>query len=444
MEHLTALEDLLTELTGVQLTRGGLQSSLAAFAVARTQELGLDSIQHYLRLVAAPESAERRRLLDVIGVPHTWFFRDREQLESIMELLQKTSVRGKTPQIWIPACATGEDAYSLAMLCVSRGLTPEIVASDISPRSLAAAREARYGSFSLRDFPAELRNFLLKEGRESQVCDQIRTHVTFVEHNLMTPPLCIDGGWDVILCRNVTIYFDQPTAQACAKRLARVLSSGGWLFFGAGEMAVGAPTELSPTVVGNRIGFRRADASIEASPTPRPSQILLPSVAAEIKAGSLPDASAQSAQLTQKDAPSPQKIRTLVGAEPDAPSGQRLFQGADFAEAADEILSLAAAAPSDANLRMLSAIALYSIGDFSGALRQTRATLLLDRRLWPAALYQGLCLEKLGEHKKARADFEYAARLLESRDTRDIELPVALRGLSGDLLTMVRTKSRSL
>lgn len=468
-EQLAALEGLLSELTGVKLTRGGLRSSLAAFAERRVRELGLDSIDAYFAEVASQKSDERRRLLDVISVPHTWFFRDPHQLDVVVDLLVERIPSGRAARIWVPACATGEDAYSLALLCGSRGLRAQIVASDISPRSLSAARLALYGAFSLREFPEQFRRSLVPEGKLFRVADEVRKQVEFVEHNLMHPPLVTSDGWDLILCRNVLIYFDQPTAVSCAERLGGSLTKDGWLFFAAGEMAHAPPSGLQPILVSGRVGFVRADgtsASIAAPATTAPvvpaapwndttllagdalslaQPFLSPAhespAPVELKSAEFPPSQAMDAQAPDPvDSLAPNEFRRLVENGPIEASGDRLFSGSAFIEAAEDILRLAAESPLCADLRMLSGVALYTVGDFAGGLRESRAALLLNPGLWPAALYQGLCLERLGQMSQARGDFMYAAKLLAEPEARELVLPLSLRGLAGDLLEMVRQK----
>lgn len=445
MKDLAALEDLLSELTGVKLSRGGLRSSLATFAERRTKELGLDSMQAYLKEVAAPSSDERRRLLDVISVPHTWFFRDAHQLGLVVDLLQQRSGGGTPAKIWVPACATGEDAYSLALLCESRGLSARIVASDISPRSLSAARKARYGAFSLREFPEQLKASLVPDGKLFRISEALRKKVDFVEHNLMEPPLAVAGGWDLILCRNVLIYFDQATALACAERLCASLAAEGWLFFAAGELAYGLPSGLRPVLVNGRVGFVRSGSFL-----PVPGTQLLghaepgkgQPIQQDVGAPAPPKVKQEVCTSPAHESLAAHSSRPLVGDGPSETSGDRLFSGSTFIEAAEDILRLAAESPLSADLRMLSGIALYTAGDFPGGLRESRAALLLDPGLWPAALYQGLCLERLGEHSQARGDFIYAAKLLEAPEARTLKLPLSLQGLAGDLLAMVRQKAR--
>ena len=89
---------------------------------------------------------------------------------------------------------------------------------------------------------------------------------------------------------------------------------------------------------------------------------------------------------------------------------------------------------------MLAGIALYTARDYLASLGELRAALLLDDRLWPAALYQGLCLDSMGAPLRARAEYRHAVRLLESEDAALVPLPEALAGLAGDLLTMARKK----
>lgn len=438
-ERLTALEGLLSELTGVTLSRGGLRASLTAFALRRTQELGLDSMEAYFAEVASPGSEECRRLLDVISVPHTWFFRDSHQLGIVVALLSERLHGERSAKIWVPACATGEDAYSLALLCESRGLPAQIVASDISPRSLDAARMARYGTFSLREFPERFRASLVPDGKLFRVSETTRKKVEFVEHNLMQPPLMAHGGWDLILCRNVLIYFDQPTALSCAERLRASLSTDGWLFFAAGELAHAQPSGLQPVLVDGRVGFVRSDTKVRAAQSLPIEHVAIPPRNVPLPAPSVPSLGREPSVPSLGQEPAvPQSIE--VEHQRPETSGDRLFSGSAFIEAAEDVLRLAAESPLCADLRMLAGVALYTAGDFTGGLRESRAALLLNPGLWPAALYQGLCLERLGKHSQARGDFVYAARLLQAPEARTLTLPMSLQGLAGDLLEMVRQK----
>jgi chemotaxis protein methyltransferase CheR len=157
-----------------------------------------------------------------VTIKETFFYRDRRQLDTIpwRALLERAQATGSPEiRIWCAACATGEEAYTLALLACeafSPALPPvRILATDISTAALAAARDGRYGDRSLRTVAPSLRDqYFEQEGDRLLVGDRLRQVVTFAQHNLATgtmPPLG-ETTFDLIVCRNVLIYFDAETA----------------------------------------------------------------------------------------------------------------------------------------------------------------------------------------------------------------------------------------
>jgi chemotaxis protein methyltransferase CheR len=141
---------------------------------------------------------------------------------------------------WSAACASGEEAYSLAILMREAGLgnRSQIAASDISLDALARARSGKYRGWSLRGESAALaQRYLRRVGELNLIDDSIRQRVTFLQLNLaqdvypsVNSRIC---AMDLILCRNVMIYFDSATIAAVARRLFDSLAEGGWLLTGA-------------------------------------------------------------------------------------------------------------------------------------------------------------------------------------------------------------------
>jgi tetratricopeptide (TPR) repeat protein len=112
-------------------------------------------------------------------------------------------------------------------------------------------------------------------------------------------------------------------------------------------------------------------------------------------------------------------------------------------EVANQVLSSSSETPTDPHMRMLSGIALYSAGDLERALHELRAASLLNEQLWPAAIYQGMCLESMGHPDLARAEYRHAVRVLEANPESYSVLPHELHGLGPDLFEMARRKSGS-
>ena len=202
------------------------------------------------------------RLIEEVTVKETSFLRDRAQLAGIdwPLLLERARARGSAHvRVWTAACATGEEPYSLALLA-AEAFAPapapvRILATDISHEALAHARAARYRDRSVRELGAATRQRWLREDDDRLVVgDPLRALVTFARHNLVRdpfPPLG-EAPFDLILCRNVLIYFDTPT-------VGRVLAS---------FEAACAPTGSSSS--GRRTCCARAPAGPARSRGPRP------------------------------------------------------------------------------------------------------------------------------------------------------------------------------
>ena len=217
----------------------------------RLRTLGLTSFTSYFELVERDRS-EHTVMLDAICTNETRFFREPRQFEFLeTEILPRWRQRGedglmpKRIRAWSAACSTGEEPYSLAMLLrthfpLEAGWNVEIVASDLSTKVLAAAREAVWPIERAEDIPAEYRRaYMLRgvRGEEGRMRAQpnIRSLVEFRRLNLNDESYAVDGPFDLIFCRNVLIYFDRETKAAVINRLTRHLSPTGLLFLGHSE-----------------------------------------------------------------------------------------------------------------------------------------------------------------------------------------------------------------
>jgi chemotaxis protein methyltransferase CheR len=188
-------------------------------------------------------------ILAQLTIGETYFFRNQAQFDALRqhilpELLARRAMT-RTLRLWSAGCATGEEPYSLAI--VLDQLLPRddtwnisILATDINPHFLARAREALYSSWSFRQTPDELRDryWITEQGRW-RLCSDIRRMVSFARINLAEPgyPAITNGtsAIDIILCRNVTIYFDEATTRQVAQRFYSALMPGGWLIVGHAE-----------------------------------------------------------------------------------------------------------------------------------------------------------------------------------------------------------------
>ncbi|UQA54882.1 CheR family methyltransferase [Polyangium aurulentum] len=261
------LNALIEEKLGMHY--GPLDKDLLGDKIAqRATEAGFDSLldyYYYLRYDPAGP-AEFDALADVLVVGETYLFRELDQLEAVVRDVLVPLVAasgGRKPRVWSAACATGEEPYSIAMLLAERGLLDrvEIVASDVSARSLATARAGEYGQRALRTqvkIPPAAWNFMARRDERVVVSEEIRRAVDFHRINLLDAS-AIDalGSFDVIVCRNVLIYFQDATARRVIDALTRALVPSGVLLVGVSESLLRLGTALRCEERGGAFVYRK-------------------------------------------------------------------------------------------------------------------------------------------------------------------------------------------
>jgi chemotaxis protein methyltransferase CheR len=227
-------------------------------------------------LAAGPEAVAR--LLDEVTVKETFFFRDPDQLAAIdwNDLLAGARARGsETIDIWSAGCASGEEAYTLALLALDafgpRDTPVRILATDISRTTLVDAAAGLYRERALRLVDPALREryFEPAEGQTTAIGPAPRSLVRFGRHNLVRDPVPPLGyaPFDLVLCRNVLIYFDGPTVELVIDALEGALRPDGMLILGAADALCGTVRGLARTPRRETPQGRRAR---DAAPLRRP------------------------------------------------------------------------------------------------------------------------------------------------------------------------------
>lgn len=250
---LLLLSSLIEEYAGLHYEveeRGAFADRVSARAV----EAGFESLLDYYYFLRydskGPE--ELARLVEELVIGETYFFRELEPLRvAVSRFVAPKVAEGRRPRIWSAACATGEEPATVAMLLAQDGLLGqvEIVASDISERSLERARRGSWSRRSLREVPspALVARWMREdpEGRPS-VVPELHRHIEFRRINLTDArEVASVGQCDVILCRNVLIYFRDEMASKVVDNLARNLTPEGALFVGISESLMRLGTGLS-------------------------------------------------------------------------------------------------------------------------------------------------------------------------------------------------------
>jgi chemotaxis protein methyltransferase CheR len=259
------LADLVEERTGLHYgvpDRDMLVEKIADRAV----EAGFESLlDYYYFLRYDPEAAsELDRLIDALVVGETYLFREFEPLRLIVHRFVEPLVRsGVRPRIWSAACATGEEPITLAMLLADAGLLErvELVASDISERSLSRARQGKFGRRSLRTVPSpELRARYVLEDRDGapRVTPELLSAIEWRRINLNEPDqVATVGRCHVILCRNVLIYFSDETTAKVVSHLSNALEPNGVLMVGVSESLLRFSTALECQEVDHVFCYRK-------------------------------------------------------------------------------------------------------------------------------------------------------------------------------------------
>jgi chemotaxis protein methyltransferase CheR len=433
------LDALLERHTGIEVTRGGIDSSVDAFVVRRMEELGLAHLDEYVARLS-PQGAELELLLNAITVTHTWFMRDPGQLSIVSALLESRAPSAAALRVWVPGCATGEDPYSIAMLGEQAGRSVEVLGSDINSAALRRASAGIYGSWAVRDIVEVERYFERGERSSFVLSPRLKRHVRFERHNLLEQPL--PGDWDVILCRNVLIYLSRERARGVVERLADALAPGGHLLLGASEVLFEVPPQLEATYVAGRLSLRKIAGSTSKLRTSRPvppgsSQVHPPPYAWRAPVPALPR---MAGSITERE---PTRAPTAEGAGVE----QLLTRGHDHLDQSalpEAIIEYELAVERDATLaepHMYLGIALYLNGAIDAALHELRAAVFLDGALWPAAFYLAVCHEALGQREEAQREYRHVVRVAE-RGTGS-RLPRRHSAWHDDLLDLAKKRAGS-
>jgi chemotaxis protein methyltransferase CheR len=235
--------------SGIQLGPSQLPSLQAAIARV-DHNLTAESL-----LDRAVSTETLRRLIDEVTIRETFFFRHRSELDAIAwySLLDAAHARGSSVvRVWVAGCASGEEAYTVAILaCEAFACTSppvRVLATDIATSALEQATSGRYGERSMRTIHAEVRErYFSSEHGTASVGDRLRALVELRRHNLVRDPIPPAGEqpFDVILCRNVLIYFDQPTVKYVLGALEGALAPAGLLLLGAADRLSGQSLHAS-------------------------------------------------------------------------------------------------------------------------------------------------------------------------------------------------------
>lgn len=419
---------------------------------ARNAGLG-NAIDYSRRLLSAsPQPADLHHLAAHLTIGETYFFREEQALRALSQhVLPKliAARRGKVQRLrlWSAACSTGEEAYSLAILL--QELLPDwneweltILATDINPQSLEKASAGVYGEWSFRALPAELRRryFTPTADRRSAISESIRRRVNFVEANLAAdsaPEFPADAtGMDVILCRNVLIYFTAEQGRKLVAKLHAALAPGGCLVVSPSEFSQHLFADFMPLNFPGTLLYRKPlpEERIAELPVPRASPISFtparpkPSPAQEPRHPAVTPAVRRTAAPTAPASPSPDHgamARTFAN---QGKLGDALASCERWIEA-DKVNPAA---------HYLHATVLHELDNNDGARRALQRCIYLQPDFALAHFALGNLARGSGQEADSQRHYRNANRLLEAQPP-DAPLPESEGLTAGRVAAIVRS-----
>lgn len=335
------------------------------------------SLDDYYSLLLDPKSGamEMDRLINAVTVGETHFFRNQPQFDALYHHVLPELITRQRPlralRIWSAGCASGEEAYSVAMLL--RELLPDandwaitILATDINNEALDRARQALYGEWAFREERARLwrQRYFIREGKRYRLKPEVRRMVTFARLNLVDDVYpsyeTNTTSLDLVLCRNVTIYFSELVTRRVVARFYEALTPGGWLVVGHAEPSLSVYHRYETCNYPDAVLYRRPfQSTAVASPvwTPLAEPCNLP-----------------------EDAPPyhPPAPRTETPGDLLEQAEEWIHDGR-AEEARDLLLTLSASRPDDATVGTLLGRAYANLGDWRNAEYWCAQAVALDK-----------------------------------------------------------------
>ncbi len=422
------LKSHLIESTGLAYYRDR-DEELARHIVPRLETFGLDGCAAYLDVLLDKQKGESEldALLAQLTIGETYFFRHSEQFDALRQIvipdILERNQGSRRLHIWSAGCATGAEPYSIAVLLqefdartVSWDVS--ILGTDVNRHFLARASEARFEDWAFRGVSEEFRQrYFRQAGKFWQIIPELKKRVTFQYHNLVKhifPSLMNNlAAFDLILCRNVMIYFDPLVTRTVLGRFHDSLVEGGWLVVGHAESnpelfqdfrAVSTPGTIlyqksAPALLPSAVPAAFSTASSPDSPWP-------------LTAANPP---AAAAPLNSQPRPFPPPA-PASDEKPSLEKVRRLADRGDWREAACECGLLLESNGLDPLTHFYNALILEQMGVVAEAEQALRRAIYLDRKCVLAHYHLGLLQQRKRKAPLAERSFENVLELLLQRD----------------------------
>ncbi|MGR9012267.1 MAG: CheR family methyltransferase [Gammaproteobacteria bacterium] len=477
---LSHFSEFLTQQIGLHFPQERWRDLLRGIEAA-APEFGLHDAKDCMQwLLSAPLDRNRIEIISRhLTVGETYFFRDPLVFEALQthilsDLIQSRRQGGKTLRIWSAGCATGEEAFSLAIM-VQR-MIPDfrqwqitILGTDINSNALSKAKSAIYGEWSFRNAPDWLKSgyFQSTEKGHYEIIPSVREMVTFVYLNLMEdayPPMMSNtNAMDIIFCRNVLMYFKPTLAAQVVHRHSQSLSDGGWLITGPAEASLVLPETMEMVNFSGAILYRKnASGTIPRPAVPSlrhpepPERIIIPNAMTK-RSTRKPDTmnktilSSRSSDYQQAFSLYQQRsydkatiqATTLLSSRQNKALAMSLLariyanQG-DLDRAREWCMQANDADRLNAAGHYLMAIILLELGQTDGSMEELKRTLCLDPGFVLACFTLGNLYRQQGRRKEAEKNFENALLLLDACSPEEL-LPEGEGMTAGSLAEIIHS-----
>ncbi len=441
------LKALVIDTTGMAFYRDKSED-LAQILAARMTELAVGGCDGYLERLALG-ATEMDALVAELTIGETYFFRHKEQFDALRDVILPDVIeRNRSTRrlrIWSAGCATGPEPYSIAIM-LEREFGARIanwhvtvLGTDINQKFLSRAREGRYDQWAFRAMPEDIRAACFtKIGTQWQINPEYRRFVKFQYHNLIKSrfPSIIDNiaGFDLIICRNVIIYFSPETIEGLIPCFHETLSDGGWLVMGHAEPNQHLFRDFRTVNTPGAVLYQRVDGHQARpwvpppSPAPMvkaPPSLVLPRLTALDAGRDVPNPSRSPrgkpppvAPRSQPPRSQPLQSQPLAPLPPGAAAGHGLTQIRELADcgqwdaAAAACDALLVSTPMDAWGHFYRAMIHEQVGQAEECEKALRRAIYLDRRMVLPHYHLGLFLLRRDDSVAAAKAFRNVLTLL--------------------------------
>ncbi|PID26863.1 MAG: chemotaxis protein [Candidatus Cloacimonadota bacterium] len=272
IEEFKKIRDFIYESSGIYFTED-MKYIVDEKIANRLSRLNLNSIDAYIKYLNFDKKreSELNRLFDAVTINETSFFRNMPQIDALKNILipeiiaKKEKDRNKSLKIWSAACSSGEEPYTISILLREilgysyQNWNIEILATDISNEILEKARTGIYNQTAMRNTSSDIiSKYFTKRENLYRINSDVRCNIKFLNLNLMDKlKMRMIKGVDIILCRNVLIYFDLKSKSQVISSLYRSLSDGGYMFIGHSESLHGVENSFSFVHLKNTIAYQK-------------------------------------------------------------------------------------------------------------------------------------------------------------------------------------------